>query len=586
MGATLNSEGFRDSFLRNGRKTQGAKMAGKKDAKQKAGPCDRTEKSKEKTKSSAGTKSAFGGSGQRTAQRTQQRPLQEQEEERLGRGAQGQAEAEVEEIQEGWEAIKEIDKVLGHLEGRLDRMTAVIRRASMQDRTPEPATPGECASREGSRGSWEELEVPALRSSLVEHRIVDVEPRAEGPRAEIPKAEENSNPNSSVPGGRGEKEKKETSLEDQRRRAEEEYDTTKGLNHGCRQSWDLRLRGEKGPGRKINGLFHWASRDSLILHEVARIAGLEGHGSRQKVGTLYMGNVESTCAYWVPLMDWKGEAVYLEARGVDNIAQLPGNEDPVRCYDRFPNLAAARDIEAEEKAPVEMMIALDNWRWMPVRQASRLTERQDKEEIDDMRFLVRTQFGKRLLLLPCAEAFEIIPPEKDEEEWFTEKGVSRGPTTTAKMLEQEEKEDARWMERKAQDFCRHTEVQCRRAESRRKSEAWRSRPRGQGSRRLAEARSITVGVIAMLTASLASLAGVEGFKAYDCSNSSNPVDMYSLLDPEPCPDVAMDHVVERMLHGEIVQMKRERLIRITRCNVVESVMSQYCGWQSRAGVVR
>jgi hypothetical protein len=45
-------------------------------------------------------------------------------------------------------------------------------------------------------------------------------------------------------------------------------------------------------------------------------------------------------------------------------------------------------------------------------------------------------------------------------------------------------------------------------------------------------------------------------------------------------------VVERMLHGEIVQMKRERLIRITRCHVVESLMSQYCGWQSGAGVVR
>jgi hypothetical protein len=87
-----------------------------------------------------------------------------------------------------------------------------------------------------------------------------------------------------------------------------------------------------------------------------------------------------------------------------------------------------------------------------------------------------------------------------------------------------------------------------------------------------------VGVIATLTASLASLAGVEGFKAYDCSNSSNPVGMYSLLDLEPCPDVAMDHVVERMLHREIVQMKRERLIRITRFHVVESVMSQYCGW--------
>jgi hypothetical protein len=154
------------------------------------------------------------------------------------------------------------------------------------------------------------------------------------------------------------------------------------------------------------------------------------------------------------------------------------------------------------------------------------------------------------------------------------------------MLDQEEKENAQWIERRAQEFCGHAEVHRRRAENRRRSGAWRSRSRELVSRKLTRARATLVGVIAMLTTSLAGLAGVEGFQGYDCSNSSNPVDMYSLLDPEPCPDVAMDHVVERMLHGEIVQMKRERLIRITRCHVVESLMSQYCGWQSGAGVVR
>jgi hypothetical protein len=51
-----------------------------------------------------------------------------------------------------------------------------------------------------------------------------------------------------------------------------------------------------------------------------------------------------------------------------------------------------------------------------------------------------------------------------------------------------------------------------------------------------------------------------GSKHMTAANSSYPVDIYSQLDPEPCPDVAMDHVVERMLHGEIVQMKPERLI--------------------------
>ncbi len=73
------------------------------------------------------------------------------------------------------------------------------------------------------------------------------------------------------------------------------------------------------------------------------------------------GAVESSCAYWVPLEDWKRETVYMEARGVDYIARLPGCEDPVRWYGRFPRLAAARDIEAEEKGHKDMMIALDNW---------------------------------------------------------------------------------------------------------------------------------------------------------------------------------------------------------------------------------
>jgi hypothetical protein len=137
---------------------------------------------------------------------------------------------------------------------------------------------------------------------------------------------------------------------------------------------------------------------------------------------------------------------------------LPGNEEPSKWYDRFPGLSEARDVEAEEKAPIEMMIARDNWKWMPVRQASRLTVRQDKEKTRDKRFLARTQFGKRLLLLQCVEASEVIPPKEDEEEWYTERGVSKGPTTSAKMLEQEEKEDAQLIERRVQEFCGHAEA--------------------------------------------------------------------------------------------------------------------------------
>jgi hypothetical protein len=154
------------------------------------------------------TKSASGGSGQGTAQRMQQWPLQEQAKERLGKGAQGQGEVEGKDIQEGWETIKEIDKVLDHLEGRLDRMTAVIWQVAVQGRTPEPVTPGEGASLAGSTDSSEKLEVPALQNSLGEHRIVDVEPRAEGPRRETTRAEENSAPDSARSGSRGKRRKR------------------------------------------------------------------------------------------------------------------------------------------------------------------------------------------------------------------------------------------------------------------------------------------------------------------------------------------------------------------------------------------
>jgi hypothetical protein len=308
------------------------------------------------------------------------------------------------------------------------------------------------------------------------------------------------------------------------------------------------MREGKGPCRKINGLFHWGLDDSLILHEVARAAGLEGRGDKKKVNAPYMKGMESTCTYCVPIADWKGEVKYLWARGVDYIAQLPGKEDPTKWYDRFPGLAAARDTEAEEKAPIEMMIAQDNWKWMPVRQSAWLTERQDEGKAEDRRVLARTQFGKRLLILSDMKASGIIPAEEDDVDIYIEKGACKDPAATTRMLDQEEKKDAHWIECRAHEFCELAEVYRRRADNRRRSGAWRSRPREVVSKRLTRARITLVGVIAMLTASLASLAGVEGFQAYDCSNSSNPVDMYSLLDPEPCPDVAMDHVVERMMH--------------------------------------
>ncbi len=75
-------------------------MVGKKDAKRKAGPCE-----KSKSKSSEEMKSTPGGSGQRTAQGTQQRPLQEQARVNPKGDVRGQSEAKVEDVKECWGAL-------------------------------------------------------------------------------------------------------------------------------------------------------------------------------------------------------------------------------------------------------------------------------------------------------------------------------------------------------------------------------------------------------------------------------------------------------------------------------------------------
>ena len=254
---------------------------------------------------------------------------QGRQEQRPEEGSRGQWRVDTKDLQEGWETIKEIDKVLGHLEGRLDKVTAVIRQVAVQGKALELNVSGEDEIGMGSEESLEELEAPALKSSLEEHRTVDVQQPVPGP----PKPGESQEEPKTPPSGVKKDDRREDgepwpSLEEQRRRAEEEYNRLGGLSHGCRQSWDLRMREEKGPGRKINGLFCWTAKDSLILHEVAKAAGLEGRGYGKRVDALYVRDMESTCAYCVPLVDWKGEVQYLWARGVDYIACLSGKEDP------------------------------------------------------------------------------------------------------------------------------------------------------------------------------------------------------------------------------------------------------------------
>jgi hypothetical protein len=93
----------------------------------------------------------------------------------------------------------------------------------------------------------------------------------------------------------------------------------------------------------------------------------------------------------------------------------------------------------------------------------------------------------------------------------------------------------------------------------------------------------------MMTKMLLMLAGLlecMAFRAFDCNSQSSQIEQYSLLNPEPCGNMEKVHAIERELYGEIVQIKKERLVQVTRCTATQTIKTVYCGWQSRSGPER
>jgi hypothetical protein len=97
-----------------------------------------------------------------------------------------------------------------------------------------------------------------------------------------------------------------------------------------------------------------------------------------------------------------------------------------------------------------------------------------------------------------------------------------------------------------------------------------------------------VGLLPMPLALLMCLlvSSVDGFTAYDCFNRTNVVEDYSLLEPDACANMGKDGEVETTMYGEIVQIKQDRMIPVFRCIVIETLVAQYCGMFSAAGVKR
>jgi hypothetical protein len=79
---------------------------------------------------------------------------------------------------------------------------------------------------------------------------------------------------------------------------------------------------------------------------------------------------------------------------------------------------------------------------------------------------------------------------------------------------------------------------------------------------------------------------VDGFTAYDCSNRTNVVESYSLLEPDTCANMGKDGEVETFAYREVAQVKQDRMIPVFRCMVIETLVAQNCGMFSAAGVKR
>jgi hypothetical protein len=69
------------------------------------------------------------------------------------------------------------------------------------------------------------------------------------------------------------------------------------------------------------------------------------------------------------------------------------------------------------------------------------------------------------------------------------------------------------------------------------------------------------------------------------------VESYSLLEPDACANMGRDGEVETTVYGEIVQIRQDRMIPVFRCTVIEctvieTLVAQYCGMFSAAGVTQ
>jgi hypothetical protein len=65
------------------------------------------------------------------------------------------------------------------------------------------------------------------------------------------------------------------------------------------------------------------------------------------------------------------------------------------------------------------------------------------------------------------------------------------------------------------------------------------------------------------------------FMAHNRTNRSNLVESYSLLETDACASDG-NAEIETTIYRDIVQMKKDGIKPVFRCQVIETILSQYC----------
>jgi hypothetical protein len=145
-----------------------------------------------------------------------------------------------------------------------------------------------------------------------------------------------------------------------------------GQLYSCRE--DIRAE-VAGKTYRLHTLHDWGATQTLITHDAADRAGLTPiRHSARLVSGLGGKCLESTCFYVVPFVDGCDEIQTLRATGVAQISSLGTSAPPSDIEERFP---LARGWAAHLTRPAEdadLLIGLDNQRWMPRHVSSSLME--------------------------------------------------------------------------------------------------------------------------------------------------------------------------------------------------------------------